>query len=267
MSDVSPKKSLGQYFLKNPAIVAKIVAAARLHTGDTVLEIGPGTGALTEGLLAAGTAVIALEADERAVSHLRERFAPALQDGTLVLHHTDVRDTPLTAHIPDTQPYQVVANIPYYLSGMLIRAALTAVHQPSVVVFLIQKEVAQRIARSTKESLLSLSVKAYGTPRYVATVSRGNFSPSPAVDSAILAIEDISRSRFTSLDEMLFFRVLHAGFSSRRKQLLGNLTTLYPKTHLQQTFATLHIPTKIRGEDLSIDDWCTLVSALGPTDI
>src|SRR3989338_9020533 len=259
---ISAKKSLGQHFLTNPRIVEKMVEAASLRYGETVLEIGPGTGMLTEGLLNAGTRVIALEADERAVAVLRERFADALVSGMLTLHHADVQERAPASFVPADTPYSVVANIPYYLSGMLLRTTLESAHQPKQLVFLVQKEVAERIARSKKESLLSLSVKAYGTPRYIATVPRGNFVPAPKVDSAILSISDISRARFKTLDESWFFRVLHAGFASRRKQLLGNLTALRPKETLLKAFIELDISQTIRGEDLEVDLWCALAQTL-----
>lgn len=259
---IGAKRSLGQHFLTNARVVEKMVEAAQLEKGATALEIGPGTGTLTEGLLDTGARVIAIEADERAVTLLRERFADALAVGQLVLHHTDVREIEPASVVPQDSPYAVVANIPYYLSGMLLRTTLEAQHQPQRVVFLVQKEVAERIARGKKESLLSLSVKAYGNPRYVLTVSRGNFAPPPSVDSAILAIDDISRDRFKNLGEQWFFDVLHAGFSSRRKQLIGNLTALLPKEDMLQAFAALGIPPHIRGEDLSIDVWCALATAL-----
>lgn len=282
------KKSLGQYFLKNPRVVAKMVSAAFLKAGDCVLEIGPGRGALTVELLAAGAQVIALEADSRMVAALCERFAPAIAAGALTVHHADVRRHPLALGdaVPKRAPYSIVSNIPYYLSGFLLRSALSQEHQPKCVVFLVQKEVAERIARGTKgtkkekredlrsaqptrqsrqwnkESLLSLSVKAYGTPRYVATVGRDNFSPIPKVDSAILAIDHISRMRFADLDEAWFFKVLHAGFASRRKQLLGNLTVLRDRETLVRLFETLGIPQSARGEDLAIDRWCALAHGL-----
>ena len=256
------KQSLGQHFLTNPRVVEKMVGTAELKRGDTVLELGPGTGMLTEGLLNAGAHVIALEADERAVAVLRERFADTLVSGMLTLHHADVRERAPASFVPADTSYSVVANIPYYLSGMLLRTTLTAAHQPKHLVFLVQKEVAERIARSKKESLLSLSVKAYGTPRYIATVSRGNFAPAPKVDSAILSISDISRDRFKTLDESWFFRVLHAGFASRRKQLLGALTALCTKETLLKTFAALAISPTIRGEDLEVDLWCALAQTL-----
>lgn len=261
------KKSLGQHFLINQHIVEKMVGAGTLPRDALVIEIGPGTGMLTEGLLNAGARVIALEVDKRAIAILRERFTEAIDSGALTLHHTDVRDVPLARFVPSHTPYFVIANIPYYLSGMLLRSTLESSHQPERIVFLVQKEVAERIAQNKrgkkkKESLLSLSVKAYGSPHYVATVSRGNFVPPPTVDSAILAIDEISRARFTTLSEPWFFNVLHAGFAARRKQLLGNLVALCTKEMLLRQFAVLGIPTTVRGEDLSIDTWCALAALL-----
>jgi 16S rRNA (adenine1518-N6/adenine1519-N6)-dimethyltransferase len=265
------KKSLGQHFLTNPRVVEKMIQAANMKKGDIVLEIGPGTGTLTKGLLDAGVRVIALEADKRAVIVLQKRFTAAIHSGALTLHHVDVRNSPLASFAPALASYSVIANIPYYLSGMLLRTTLESTRQPTCIVFLVQKEVAARIAKnkykSEKESLLSLSVKAYGNPRYVATVSRGNFAPPPGVDSAILAIHDISRTRFKTLSESWFFRVLHAGFASRRKQLLGNLTVLAKKELLVETFARLGILPTVRGEDLSIDIWCALAETLSEEKI
>jgi 16S rRNA (adenine1518-N6/adenine1519-N6)-dimethyltransferase len=263
---IPPKKSLGQHFLKNPDVARTMVEAARLKKGDIVLEIGPGTGMLTEALLAAGTRVIAVEADIRAVDVLEERFEGAIASGALVLHHADVRDAEIASFVPEGAPYAIVANIPYYLSGMLIRSALESTRQPERMVYLVQKEVALRIARSKKETLLSLSVKAYGTPRYVDTVTRYHFTPRPGVDSAILAIDDISRTRFEvngrKVDIPFFFTVLHAGFASRRKQLITNLSALFPRERLARHFAALGIAPYTRGEDLSIGEWFALVAAL-----
>lgn len=259
------KKSLGQHFLTNPQVIEKIVAAGAIAKGDTVVEIGPGTGILTEALLRMGAQVIAIEADDRAVPLLEERFEDALSHKQLTLHHADVREADIESFIQANTPYSIVANIPYYLSGMLLRTTLEAAHQPRTIVFLLQKEVAERVAREKKESLLSLSVKAYGAPKYIATVTKGNFTPPPKVDSAILAIYDISRDRFRDLDEAWFFTVLHAGFAARRKQLFGNLSGLIESQALKSAFSTLQLSRTVRGEDLSIDIWCALARALQKT--
>lgn len=261
MTRLEAKKSLGQHFLKNATIAREIAAAAELRPGDTVVEVGPGTGALTEPLLATKAKVIAIEADGRAMDILRERFPEATKGGYLKLIHGDIREISL-ADLPITEgEYAVAANIPYYISGQLFRFFLGE-KLPKTLVFLVQKEVAERAARSEKESLLSLSLKAYGTPLYVRTVSRGNFVPVPGVDSAILKLAGISRQRFAGIPEDFFFNVLHAGFAARRKQLFGNLKKIFSEDVLRTTFEATGLPLTVRGEDVSIDDWFRLAREL-----
>ena len=255
------KKSLGQNFLINPKVAENIAKSADIVVGDTVLEIGPGTGMLTRTLLKEGARVIAIEADIRAVEVLSESFSEEIHNNTLILLHDDIRTIDLNSLKLTKNPqgsYKMAANIPYYLSGMLFELFLGGHHPPSTLVFLVQKEVAERVARSKKESILSLSIKAYGEPRYISTVTRGNFRPQPGVDSAILKISAISKERFENLDEKHFFRVLKAGFSARRKHLLGNLTALAPRKNLEEIFTLLNLKKDVRGEDLSIEIWTAL---------
>lgn len=258
------KKSLGQNFLTNPRVPEWMADAAELHEGDTVLEIGPGTGALTKEFLKRGAKVVAVEADERAVEILKEEFAREIAEGNFTLHHGDIREI----HPEDIGlicgQYKLISNIPYYLSGMLFRMFLEHSCQPSVLVFLTQKEVSERICRDPKESLLSLSVKAYGSPRYVKTISRGNFSPAPKVDSAIIAVSNISKNNFRDLDEAFFFETLHLGFAAKRKQLLGSLAKKFPREKVQEALIALGLKETVRGEDVSLEDWLRLTKALSP---
>jgi 16S rRNA (adenine1518-N6/adenine1519-N6)-dimethyltransferase len=256
------KKSLGQNFLNNASVPRKMADAADVGKGDIVLEIGPGTGALTRELLARAQKVIAIEADARAITILNETFAKEVEEGKLVLVAGDARVLDLAALGLRPRAYKVVANIPYYLSGFLFRSFLEHEVQPSTLVFLVQKEVAERIARDEKESLLSLSVKVYGEPRYIETVKKGNFTPQPKVDSAIIAITDISKKRLNGVPESAFFELLHTGFKSRRKQLLGNLTDPYPRDTLVHLFSTLGLPPTVRAEDISFEIWVKLATAL-----
>jgi 16S rRNA (adenine1518-N6/adenine1519-N6)-dimethyltransferase len=127
----------------------------------------------------------------------------------------------------------------------------------------MQKEVVERIARDKKSSLLSLSVRVYGEPKYFKTVSRGHFKPAPNVDSAILAISNITHTELpTTADREAFFTLLHAGLGQRRKQLLGTLTSLYPREALEHIFTELELPLNVRGEDLTIKTWLTLYHTL-----
>lgn len=242
--------------------------AASLIPGETVLEVGPGTGALTGELLARGVRVIALEADTRAIEVLKETFATACSDGMLTVYHADLRTYDLHELPLKTGEYAVVSNIPYYLTGMLFRTFLEHTAQPRTIVFLVQKEVAKRITtsrtRGEKESLLSLSVKIYGDPHYVRTVPRSHFTPQPNVDSGIVAIDNISRDRLGGIDPNHFFTILHLGFGKKRKQLLGNLAAAYPRDTLIHVFSTLNLPPTIRAEDLPLETWCALIAQLPP---
>jgi 16S rRNA (adenine1518-N6/adenine1519-N6)-dimethyltransferase len=131
-------------------------------------------------------------------------------------------------------------------------------------VFLVQKEVAERIARDTKESLLSLSIKLFGTPTYVCTVKRGHFTPPPQVDSAIVAVTNIT-TKPQGPTEQLFFQLIHLGFAQKRKQLLGNLSPCYNRADLVTIFNSLDLPETIRAEDVDLDTWLKLTEKIERT--
>lgn len=256
------KKSLGQHFLNSDYAPKKMCEAANLQAGDIVLEVGPGTGILTKEILARGAKVIAIEADQRAISSLQETFPAEIASGLLTIHHHDARilhpaDFGVTDHA-----YKVVSNIPYYISGSLFRSFLDTDCQPTDLVFLVQKEVAERIARDPKESLLSLSIKVFGNPTYICTVKRGHFTPPPKVDSAIVAIHTINRDHFKTMGREAFFAMLHLGFGQKRKQLLGNLSKEYQRESLEKIFTTLELPLDIRAEDIQPKRWVGLAEKL-----
>lgn len=262
LTHITAKKSLGQHFLKNKTVSRKMIEAANVTKQDIVIEIGPGTGALTSPLLETGAHIIAIETDERSIESLQITFKDEIISKQLTLIHTDILETSLSDLGVTEHNYKVVANIPYYITAKLFRTFLESTLQPSTLVFLIQKEVAERIARSKKESLLSLSIKAYGVPKYVKTVSRKFFSPPPKVHSAILAVSDISHNCLQNTEERFFFEILHLGFAAKRKQLLGNLSKKYERELLTNIFSTLSISLSTRGEDLPIEIWLKLVKEL-----
>lgn len=234
--------------------------------GEVVLEIGPGTGALTKELLKRGAQVVAVEADPRAIELLKETFASEIISGQLRVEQGDMRELSAenVAKIFDLRDheYKLIANIPYYLSGLLFRTFLETSIQPSDLVFLVQKEVAERIARDSKESLLSLSVKIFGEPAYIRTVGKGHFTPPPAVDSAIIAIHNLTHSSLSETELALFFKLIHLGFGQRRKQLVGNLSSEFPRETVQKSLEKLGLEPTIRAEDLSIEQWIELTHSL-----
>lgn len=251
-----PKKSLGQHFLTSRGALDKIVNAARITPGDVVLEVGPGRGVLTKHLLASGAKVVAVEKDDTLVDILNQELATEISAGNLQIISQDILDFNPTDHA-SLAKYKIVANIPYYLTGQFFRQFLSSSHPPEVLVVLIQKEVAERIiARDGKESILSISVKAYGEPSYIGTVKAGSFNPPPKIDSAILKVDQISRAIFDEIDEKIFFDILKQGFGQKRKQLKSNLDVT------EDVFINCHLEPKTRAEDLNLKDWLCLTKQI-----
>ncbi len=259
------KKSLGQHFLNSDHIPKKMCDAGGVQEGDTVLEIGPGTGILTRELLDRGAKVVAIEADPRAIESLEESFTDEIAQKLLTIHLHDARKLNPADFNLENQAYKVVSNIPYYLSGLLFRLMLDTPCQPNTLVFLIQKEVAERIARDKKESLLSLSIKAFGDPSYICTVKRGHFTPPPKIDSAIVAVTEVGMQRFDGVSSADFFRLIHLGFGQKRKQLLGNLSKDFSREQLEEVFVKIDLPLTVRAEDVTLETWLNLTKCLFST--
>jgi 16S rRNA (adenine1518-N6/adenine1519-N6)-dimethyltransferase len=251
------KKSLGQHFLHNPFYLSLIADTANLTLGEVVLEVGPGEGALTSELLKRGARVVAVEKDERLIPVLKKKFAKQIKAKKLSIIEGDALEISLSkAGIRGK--YKVVANIPYYITGLLIRKFLSEKKPATSLTLLVQKEVAERIARSKKESILSLSVKIYGEPKYIKTVPRGAFNPAPTVDSAILSVQNISRTYLKdAAAEAKFFTILKTGFGQKRKFLKRNLEKLLGSQG-DALFKDANISPNARAEDVSLMQWVKL---------
>ncbi len=246
-----------------------MVESAGVLPGDVVIEIGPGTGALTEALLGAGAHVIAVEIDSRCIPQLNARFEDAILDRHLILLEGDIRDPKIMQIIWDDilvehTPYMVVANIPYYITGLLFRLFLEHPRPPHTLTFLVQHEVAHAIAQSHKESVASLSVKLYGEPTYGGLVGKSHFDPPPKVDSAILTVKHITKDRQDRVGRENFFQVVKAGFRSKRKMLLGNLADglHVSRETIASVYSTLHIHPQVRAEDVPLETWLALTEHL-----
>src|SRR3989338_7302716 len=274
---MKPKKSLGQNFLKSEKIAEEIVSAGEVSPDDVVLEVGPGKGILTEKLLEKAKKVIAVEKDEELVEFLKEKFAENVKNGKLELVSEDILKFNPNSYNLQPNSYKLIANIPYYITSHLLRTFLESSHQPSLMVLMVQKEVAERIIGingegerkifrftpppthynffapprrfKTKESLLSISVKAYGRPEIIRNVPAGYFSPAPKVDSAVIKISDISKNFFQDIDEKKFFETVKKGFSQKRKMLINNLKSK------KDDFTACNIDEKARAENLSLEQW------------
>lgn len=257
---VRPKYQLGQNFLSDPDALDQVVAAADLHGTETVVEVGAGTGLLTNRLKDVAAQVVAIELDRELVPELTERFAG---DQNVTVQHGDILETD-PGGFPDR--YVVVANVPYYITSKIIRHFLESTHRPQALTVTIQHEVAERItAHPPKMSLLAVSVQLYGKPQIIGRISRQAFWPSPDVDSAILRVEPILdasaiNTKLGNLSENHFFQVARAGFADKRKQLHNSLGRHLDLSHQEATtlLERVEIAPDRRAETLAVDEWVQL---------
>ncbi len=254
------KKSLGQNFLHAPQVIMAMVHAAEISADSIILEVGPGKGALTEKLLVTGATIIAIEKDDRAIPFLSEKFKDEIEKGKLKIIHGDILEMDPSSLGLNANQYKIVANIPYYISGEFLRKFLTSDIYPERIVVMLQKELAKRIV-DEKGSLLSMSVKVYGQPKYVTAVPRKFFRPIPNVDSAVLSIDKISKNFFvdTRIDENFFFEVLKAGFAHKRKVLIKNLSEKIDSETLKTIWKNENWSITKRAEELKLEDWKKIV--------
>ena len=249
------KKSLGQHFLVDRRVLRRIVSASEIASTDLVVEIGPGRGILTEALLETARAVKAVEIDDALAADLRERFEGR---GNLEVIATDARHIPVESLAGEASPYKVVANLPYYAASPIVRRFLEAENKPTLMVVLVQKEVAQNMtAPPGKMGLLSVATQLYGNPRIVASVAPSAFRPAPKVTSALVRI-DVYPEPALKLDSVdRFFELVRAGFSSPRKQVhnsLGHALSLPPGTVADMLKET-NIDATRRPGTLSLEEW------------
>lgn len=265
------KKSLGQNFLKSNKALRTMCEASNLNNKDLILEIGPGKGALTTKILEVAKKVIAIEKDSSLVKYLQEKFEKEINSNRLILVEGDILNFTLddfNNYKLLNGKYKIIANIPYNITGLIFKKFLSSEFQPQMMTLMLQKEVAKRIlgitdiknkksTQSGKESILSLSVKAYGVPSYIMKVEKRFFSPSPRVDSAIIAIKNISKDNFESKEEEeIFFDIIKAGFAHKRKLLKKNLESDDRKLNkINEIFEKLEIDSKARAENVCLEDW------------
>lgn len=258
MSEPRAKKSLGQHWLRDTSTLVAMCEAAGVAAEDTVLEIGPGLGTLTEVLVKRASQVIAVEFDERLAAELAARV-PA--DNLRVISQ-DILRLDLTALPPD---YKVVANIPYYLTSNLIRVLSETPNPPRTAVLLVQKEVAERVAAGPGAmSLLSVTAQFYWQVSLGQVVPAELFEPPPKVDSQILIMQRRSELLFADVEPRQFFRLVKAGFAQRRKTLLNSLGAglHLSREEAEKLLQSAGISSNRRAQTLSLDEWHTLYQAL-----
>jgi 16S rRNA (adenine1518-N6/adenine1519-N6)-dimethyltransferase len=259
-----PRKALGQHFLHDDWVLDRIVSEGGFHPGETVLEVGGGTGELTERLAAVAGRLISVELDEALCRHLRARMAPYPACTVVCADVLDHAPAALLAEGGAAPPYVVAGNIPYYITAPILRHFLTAQPRPYRMVLLMQREVAERIAAGPgRMSLLGVSVQLYGTVQVLFRVPAAAFTPPPKVESAVVRIDVRPQPVIALANEERFFEVVRAGFRNPRKQLHNSLAQglWLPPGTAPALLDVAGIDPLRRAQTLSLEEWERLARA------
>lgn len=250
---------LGQNFLRDQAVLKKIIESADLRPTDFVIEIGPGEGVLTKELVKYAKKVLAIEIDKNLADKLTLNFQ---KNEKIKIINEDILKINLPELIKENafNEYKIIANIPYYITSPIIRLFLETPYPPNEMILMIQSEVAERICSLPgKMSLLSVSVQYYAQPKLLFYVDKKSFSPMPKVDSAVIQLSAIRNQESGNNKEEIkhFFKIVKAGFSSKRKTLLNNLSASLKisKIETENILEKAHLKTNQRAQELSLDDW------------
>lgn len=254
------KKHLGQNFLRDHGVLKQILEASELNSDDTVVEIGPGRGFLTDELVERAGKVIAVELDDDLI--------PGLKAGYLTCKNFTLVHQDALTFVPPTEPYKLIANIPYYITSPILNHFLleqfSGGKAPELMVIMVQKEVAEKIvAKKNKHSVLSLQVHLFGEPELICVVQRNCFTPAPQVDSAVIRIR-INKTSKIEGDFKKIFWLFHVSFAQKRKKLTNNLASALQKKpdEIRALLEKLDINKDIRAEDLTMDEWRKLFEEL-----
>jgi 16S rRNA (adenine1518-N6/adenine1519-N6)-dimethyltransferase len=251
------RRHLGQNFLFDTSILSKIIEASRIEETDTVVEIGPGHGKLTELLIAKVGRVITIEIDRLFSQPLMERYADY---GNVDVIEGDA----LKYDYESLGPFKIVANIPYYITTPLIFRFLKARHNLLSMTLTIQKEVAERIVALPNRKdygALSVAVQYYGSPEIAFIIPKEAFRPIPKVDSAVIRVDIYKKPPVNVGDERLFFKIVRAAFSQRRKVLSNSLRPIFPD--IKDILQGLGIDSLRRAETLSLEEFAALSRTIG----
>ncbi len=263
MSDFKHKKKFGQNFLTHQnEVLEKIMEVSNVTLEDTVIEIGPGEGALTELLLDSSKKLFCFEIDRDLEKILNKKFK---DNSKFNLKMGDVLEADLKEILKDEQNVKVVANIPYYITSPIINKIIEHRDKISEIYIMVQKEVAERICSKTgkERSVLTLAVEYFGEAEYLFTIPKEFFTPIPKVDSAFMSIKLYNGKYEDMIDENIFFKYVKAAFSNKRKNILNNLSTLgYSKDEVREIVKEIGISDNERAENITIEKYIELAKYL-----
>ncbi|RJQ13532.1 ribosomal RNA small subunit methyltransferase A [Candidatus Parcubacteria bacterium] len=264
--NLRPLKGLGQNFLLNKKVLDKIVESAEINPKDVVLEVGPGLGTLTQKLAEKAGLILAIETDGGLVKELKNNLG---KNKKVVILEGDILKENLNNLGLKNLNYKLVANIPYYITSKIIKKFLSQEPRPLKLVLMVQLEVAKRIvAKEPHLSILALSVRFFGEPKFIMKVPKNSFWPKPKVDSAIITVDVFDKDVDPKI-EGVFFKLVRAGFAKKRKKLTNSLeiTLGIPKEEVLKLLEGLGLGKNTRAQEISLSQWIKLTQQLLKTGL
>ena len=258
---IKPTRSMGQNFLTSTEVVEEIVAIAGVRPGDLVIEIGPGMGILTRQLLTAGARVVGVELDRELAGLLRSELGD-IDDFTLIERDARYLDT---SGITGGEPYQIVANLPYSVATVIIRALMESATPPTRMTVMVQKEVAERMTAEPGDmSLLGLATGLYADARIAMIVPPDVFLPPPKVESAVVVLDSRETLPGTDATRDRMFELATMAFQRKRKTISNGLAQGLgmPKAQLDASLESIGIDAMRRPQTLSVDEWLLIAESL-----
>ena len=262
--DFYPKKSLGQNFLYDPVWINRIVNAAEISKSDIVLEIGPGSGSLTIALSSIARKVIAVEIDNRLIPILNY-VLDGIKNVTIITGDILDCEPHKLMEQYDASKFVVVANIPYYITGQIVRHLFESSMLPRSITMSVQREVAERmIVTPGQMNLLAVSAQFYSNVKIMGYIPAGAFYPIPSVDSALIRLDVFDPSDHVHADSSLFFRIVRAGFAQKRKQLQNSLSNglSLNKEQTLNALTSIGLDPRCRAQALTMQNWADLTDLL-----
>lgn len=261
---IQANKSLGQNFLIDDCVIEKIIESSNIEKEDLIIEIGPGLGVLTERLLKKSNNVVVIELDKKMIEILQNRFC---LNRNLEIINNDVLKVDLEKLIKNKKEQtninkvKIVANLPYYISTPIIMKLLENRLEISEIIVMVQKEVAQRLGAETgtrEAGAITYAVEYYAQATPIIDVPKESFIPSPKIESQVIKLEVRQNPKIEVEDEKLLFNIIQKSFMQRRKTLsnaLINNKILDSKEKVEKMFKTLEIPSNVRGENLTLEEF------------